>query len=47
MPVAVDFRNVALPAAGRYQVVIDPMTDGAELVALSLWAGFLTERPSD
>ena len=47
VPVAVDFRNVTLPAAGRYQVVIDPMTDGAEPVALSFRAGFLTERPSD
>ncbi len=46
MPAAYDFRSVALPAAGRYQVVVDPMTDGAEPVALAFRAGFLSELAS-
>ena len=28
VPLAVDLRNIPLPAAGRYQVVIDPMSHG-------------------
>ena len=44
VPVAVDFRNVVLPAAGRYQVVVDPMTDEAESTVLAFRAGFPSER---
>ncbi|MCY4069194.1 MAG: hypothetical protein OXE79_08860 [Acidimicrobiaceae bacterium] len=47
MPAAYDFRSVALPAAGRYQVVVDPMTDSAESAALAFRAGFLSELSSD
>lgn len=46
VPFALDFRSVALPAAGRYQVVIDPMTEGVEPTALAFRAGFQSERPS-
>lgn len=44
VPFALDFRNVILPAAGRYQVVIDPMTEGAESTVLAFRAGFHSER---
>ncbi len=47
VPLAVDFPTVALPAAGRYQVVIDPMDGDAEPVALAFRAGFLTEGPAN
>ena len=42
-PFVVDFRNLQLPAAGRYQIVIDPMSEGVEPTALSFRAG----SPSD
>ena len=44
VPFALDFRSVILPAAGRYQVVIDPMTEGAESTVLAFRAGFHSER---
>ena len=43
VPLAVDLHHVVLPAAGRYQIVIDPMTDGIALATLAFRAGFMSE----
>jgi len=43
LPLVVDFRSLQLPAAGRYQIVIDPMSDGVDPTVLAFRAGF----PSD
>lgn len=43
LPIVLDFRDVELPAAGRYQVVVDPMSKGIVETQLSFRAGF----PSD
>ena len=38
MPFAVDFRTLQLPAAGRYQIVVDLMTEGVEETVLAFRA---------
>lgn len=43
LPFVVDFRDVPLPAVGRYQVVIDPVESDA--IALGFRAGFPTDPP--
>lgn len=43
VPLAVDLRNIPLPAAGRYQVVIDPMSQGVAPTVLA----FRTEARSN
>ena len=43
LPLVVDFRDLQLPAAGRYQIVIDPMTEDIGPTMLAFRAGF----PSD
>lgn len=43
VPLAVDFRSVLLPVAGRYQIVIQPMTEETDPTMLAFRAGF----PSD
>ena len=43
VPLAVDLRNIPLPAAGRYQVVIDPMSHGVAPTVLA----FRTEARSN
>ena len=40
VPFAVDFREVQLPAAGRYQIVIDVMAEGVEPTVLAFRADF-------
>ena len=45
VPFAVDFRTVQLPAAGRYQIVVDLMTDEVEPTVLALRAAFPSEAP--
>ena len=40
VPFAVDFREVQLPAAGRYQIVVDLMTEGLEPTVLAFRADF-------
>jgi hypothetical protein len=39
-----DFREVELPAAGRYQVVVDPVTVEANETQLSFRAGFPSDK---
>lgn len=39
LPMVVDFRSLQLPAAGRYQIVIDPMSDGVDPTVLAFRAG--------
>ena len=43
MPLTVDFRNIQLPAPGRYQIVLDWMMEGTIPTVLAFRAGF----PSD
>ena len=43
LPFVVDFRDLQIPAAGRYQIVIDPMSDGVDPTVLAFRAAF----PSD
>ena len=43
VPFAVDFRTVQLPAAGRYQIVVDLMTEGVEETVLAFRAAFPSE----
>ena len=43
LPFAIDFRGVELPAAGRYQVVVDLMTEDIEESVLAFRAGFPSE----
>lgn len=43
VPLVVDFREVSIPSPGRYQVVVDPMTEGVRSAPLAFRAGF----PSD
>ena len=43
LPLVVDFRDLQIPAAGRHQTVIDPMSEGARPTVLAFRAGF----PSD
>ncbi len=43
LPFVVNFREVALPAVGRYQVVIDPIEQGP--IALGFRAGFPGDTP--
>lgn len=43
LPSVIDFRNLPIPAAGRYQIVIDPMSEGIDPTVLAFRAGF----PSD
>ena len=43
VPFAVDFRAVQLPAAGRYQIVVDLMTQGLEESVLAFRAAFPSE----
>lgn len=44
LPLVLDFRDVELPAAGRYQVVVDPMTGGVSHTQLSFRAGFPSDK---
>ena len=44
LPMVLDFREVELPAAGRYQVVVDPMIEGAGHTQLSFRAGYPSDR---
>ncbi len=43
LPFAIDFRGVELPAAGRYQVVVDLMTEDIKESVLAFRAGFPSE----
>lgn len=43
LPSVIDFRNLPIPAPGRYQIVIDPMSEGIDPTVLAFRAGF----PSD
>ena len=43
VPFAVDFRSVQLPEAGRYQIVVDLMTEGLEETVLAFRAAFPSE----
>ena len=43
LPLAIDFRRVELPAAGRYQVVVDLMTADTEESVLAFRAEFPSE----
>ncbi len=43
MPLVVDFREVPLPVAGRYQIVIEPMNERADPTKLAFRAGFPSE----
>ena len=40
LPLVVDFRDLQLPAAGRYQIVIEPMSEGGLPTILAFRAGF-------
>ncbi len=44
LPLVVDFREVQVPAPGRYQFVVDPMTEGVGSIPLSFRAGFPTDK---
>ena len=39
LPMVVDFRSLQLPAAGRYQIIINPMSDGVDPTVLAFRAG--------
>lgn len=43
LPLALDFREVSLPAAGRYQVVMDMERAGGSSASLAFRAGFASE----
>ena len=45
IPMVVDFRDLQLPAAGRYQIVIDPMSEGIAPTVLAFRAGFPSNAP--
>ena len=42
-PLVVDFREVSLPVAGRYQIVIEPMNEEIDPTTLAFRAGFPSE----
>lgn len=46
LPLVLDFREVELPAAGRYQIVVDPMTENTSHTQLSFRAGLSSDRGS-
>ena len=43
IPFVLDYRDVTLPSTGRYQIVVDPMTDDVAPTVLAFRAGFPTD----